>query len=221
MYKYSLVLLMLLGIGCSKKKMLGDNIKKIIPEKNRIYLFYRKTDSKNGIIAQSYNKWGSQMSHIAIGLTDEKNKFTIYHILEKDVKKTKNDIWSSTVEDFYQAKNEKIIGAEVWKSQEKISDAQLSKLRSTIDSLQKTNTKFDFDFDFNDHHKMYCSEFVYYLLHSISQFKISPSLSEKKLSGINKTFLGRSTLHYLPVDFLRTNKNFVEIYSEFDTESKK
>jgi hypothetical protein len=204
-------------LGCSIKETISEKIEKIVPQKNYIYLFYRKTDSKNGIIAQSYNRNNSKMSHIGIGFVDKDNNFLINHILEKNIKLSQNDIWSSSVDEFYN-KREKIVGGEVWISKKPLSDIQMASIKNCIDSIKATNVRFDFDFNFNDHKNMYCSEFAYVVLNKVSEFKIDSKLSSTKLKGLKKTFLGRSTLKYLPVDFLYLNHNFEKIYSNSETD---
>lgn len=200
-------------IACDKKKNISTEISNMNFDSNHIYLFFRETQSKNGIIAKSYNKYGSVMSHIGVGIYSETSGITIYHILEKE-KKIKNDIWKSKINDFYNNEVEKVSNGEVWKSVDTISSNNIKKIESLIDSIQNSKTKFDLKFDFADHSKMYCSEFVYYTLKDIKKFESShPHLFKTKLVGLKKTFVGKSEIEFLPVDFLYPNKNFVRIYS--------
>lgn len=212
MFKYFILLLIL--FSCSSKENISDELlKNVQPEKNYLYLVYRKTDTKNGIIAQSYNQYGSSMSHIGLAFLNEQGEFNIYHVLKKKGKDVKNDFWCSDFKEFYSDKEESIIGAEIYKSNFSLNEEEILKIKKSVDSLKLSSIKFDFSFNFNDKKKMYCSEFVYFILHSIGVLK-EPILCSKDIKGVHKAILGTSTLKYLPVDFLYSDKRFTKIYSK-------
>ncbi|WP_209389209.1 YiiX/YebB-like N1pC/P60 family cysteine hydrolase [Chryseobacterium sp. RR2-3-20] len=214
MWKY-LIILILFSCCSSKEQISTDIINNVNPEKNFLYIIYRKTDTKNGIVAQSYNQYGSTMSHVSIGVVSNHNEFNVFHLLKKKGRNIKNDFWISDLKGFFDDEDENITGAEIWKSNFQLSSQQLSKIKFTVDSLNSSPIKFDFSFDFENHDKMYCSEFVYFVLNKIDFYKYDKvSLCSKEISGIHKSLLGTSVLYYLPVDFLYVDQRFVKIYSK-------
>lgn len=169
-------------------------------KKQKIYLFYRETASKAGMISKSYNIHHSNYSHVGIGLCTG-NEIYVYHILNAEVNKqnlSKSDLIKETVKEFYSPKNDKVLGGEIFLV-EGISKNGLLNFRKVIKNLEYKKLKFDKKFTTKNDDNFYCSELVYYILHKIN-VKFNIEQTHKKLTGIDKIILKRDSISYYPAD---------------------
>lgn len=204
--KLYLVIVLIFFAQCSKKDHFSYNGTNF--EENQIYLFFRETDSKAGIVSKSYNVNNYSYSHVGIGGIIDK-KLMVYHILydEENTKEfKKSEFQIETVENFFNPKNDKVSSAAIVLVNDK-DNIDFFKFKETIENLKRKKLRFDKKFTTQDDDSFYCSELVYYILKK-SDNKISINLMKKKLTGIDKILLKRDWIIYYPTDIFFDNKKF-------------
>jgi hypothetical protein len=182
-------------------------------DQQKIYVVFRETDSKNGIVSKNYNVTSSTMTHVGIGFFDPKKKFKVYHIdlnaKDKDTKK--NDIIISPITEFFNPTDCEVLGGEVWEYNKNYRKEKFVTINNYIDSMSlKTNIKFDIDFDYEDSNKLYCSELVSKFLEKFSSYK--PHLITKKVNNLQRLYLKKDSIKYVPVDYFMQFSCFQQVY---------
>ncbi|MCH7525232.1 MAG: hypothetical protein IIC74_09580, partial [Bacteroidetes bacterium] len=71
--------------------------------------------------------------------------------------------------------------------------------------------KFDKLFTLQDSTKMYCSELIYKILYQIDSTNFNFKIHKRKLNGVYRTYFGKDTLEYYPVDVFQRNENIKKI----------
>lgn len=177
-----------------------------ILSKNKAYIIYRGTNTKEGIVAQSFNIRHPYASHIGIAINFE-NEWNVYHILAKKESDT-SSFFIEEINVFFENEKSNLKYAGIWE----ISSLSNGEYTDLVKELQlKDNFSFNFDMQFNsdDPNKLYCSEFIRNKLHKINPRKFDIPLTRKKLDKFYKNVLKRDTLYYYPVDIFQENENFV------------
>ncbi|MBS1549987.1 MAG: hypothetical protein JSS94_09025 [Bacteroidetes bacterium] len=169
-------------------------------EKQKVYLFFRETKSKAGVISKSYNIHHSKYSHVGIG-TNIGNQIYVFHILvgrNKVNKLNKSDLIKETISEFYNPKNEKVTAGEIFIIKG-ISKNDYFTFKKMVNDLEQRTLKFDKKFTTENDDNFYCSELVYYIINKISN-KYVIEQTHKQLTGIDKIVLNRDSISYYPVD---------------------
>lgn len=198
--------------SCTGKKESNTYIEGDL-NKNRIFLVFRETNSKNGFLAKEYNMTSSSVTHIGLGFFDD-NKFKIINIDNINQKDRENDILISSLDDFFNLKNYEVISGEIWEYHKDLKSEQIKRIARDIDSLYtKSNIRFDTKIDYNESEKMYCSELVSKLLDNFLEDDYKVELQKKKLAPVHRFYLRKDTIEYIPVDYFCTLTTFKKVYS--------
>ncbi|MCJ7933287.1 MAG: hypothetical protein MUW56_06520 [Chryseobacterium sp.] len=178
-------------------------------EKNTIYLYFRETKSKAGLISKSYNINNSNYSHVGIGGIIN-GKEQVYHILFwNDGKKHFTDLRIESIDDFFNPKNEKVLSGGVY-SVKNVTPYEYSKFTNVLDSIRQQRLAFDKKFESIDDNKFYCSELVISLLR-FTKRDFHLKKIKKKLTGIDAVILNRDSISYYPTDIFMNNENFTPV----------
>lgn len=170
--------------------------------RNKAYLLFRGTNSKEGVIAMEYSAYNKSISHVGIVVYLE-DEWRVYHILNS---RNKSDIRYEPLAYFFDVKNEKIHYAGIWKIGG-LSKEELSALKRMLKEFETTIVKFDRGFDSDDASKLYCSEFINYILHCVSPNKFYFPLHTIPLKRLHAIYLRRDSLSYYPVDAFQCHEN--------------
>ncbi|WGK64413.1 hypothetical protein [Croceiramulus getboli] len=192
------VFLVTLGVSC---QMEPGAIK--APQEEGVYLFFRGTRSKEGVVSQAYYLKHEYISHVALGYWQD-GDWVLYHVVNSA---QKNDLKKTDFSSFYAPQD--------------LTFAAFGKLRSEIDQVQLqrkiesdflAGVAFDLQFNLeNESTRMYCSEFLVHLLESTHPQFFHYAPIRKKLSGWHAKFLKRDSLDYYPADLLYYDRENVEI----------
>lgn len=198
------IILFLAAIFISKENSLINTIKEFEFEENVIYLVVRGTDSKAGWIAKEYNQTNKDATHIAIGVWEE-NEFRVFHVSD-ELSGRGDNLFDENIFDF--VSRDDLLYMSIWKINH-INSHTVNGIKVSLkNSIQKTQN-FDKEILIGNN-SFYCSEYVNEILerNEVSFFK-----KEKiKLQGIPKSFLGRDTLEYYPVDGFMKNDRVQKIF---------
>lgn len=206
---FVLLLLLTLLVNCNKQGHFFYKETEI--KKNQIYLFFRETKSKAGMVSKSYNINKSNYSHVAIGGVID-NKVLVYHILNdkyEGKKSRKSDLICEDIKKFYNSPDEEVLSGAIYKV-ENVTASDFVRFRKILNILKMRNLKFDKKFISADDENFYCSELVYYILKN-TKHDIELKLTRKKLTGIDAVLLKRDTIAYYPTDVFVKDKNFILI----------
>lgn len=161
-------------------------------EEKTVYIVLRGTDSKSGWIARKYNLIDKNASHVAIGLK-HKQQFKVFHISD-ELSERNDNLFDENIFDFIS--RDDLIYISIWKLK-RINTHTFHKIKKSIEKSTLINQEFDKKIMINNDF-YYCSEYVNDILESN---KIKIFYKEKiKINGIVKSYLGRDTLEYYPVD---------------------
>ncbi len=174
-----------------------------------MYLFFRGTETKEGIISKEFNLESKNISHVGLGVFINEN-LRIFHVINSN---KENHLECSSVFDFFDKKREVTYTA-IWKVKG-LTDSNLLELTEVIDSYKKKKIKFDFTFSGKEDNKLYCSEFVVEVLKKIDSIKFKFYKNKRKLNGFQSKFLRKDSLEYYPADVFLKNQYFVKVHESF------
>lgn len=212
LYYIASCLALSLIISCDKKYKNETDIVTHL-NKNRVFLVYRATDSKNGFIAKEYNITSSNLTHIGLGYF-ESNEFKIINIDNIRQVGRDNDILISSLEEYINLADCNVLDVEIWEYYKDMKSEQITELIKIADSLyNKSSIRFDDKIDYKESDKMYCSELVSNLLNRIIMNEYEVKTFKKKLPPIHQYVLKKDTLEYISVDYFTTLSTFKKVYS--------
>lgn len=175
-------------------------------EEKSIYIVARSTQTKEGLVASSFNIQNKVLSHVGIGYV-EKNKLNVYNVSNYKTNNKGSSLLKETFEEFINEKG--IIYYSIWKY--KPNENTFNSFRTKLDEIGSTVQKFDNEFRL-DNKDLYCSELVYNLLKELQLTSFLPQTRE--LGMMYSLALGRKTLKYIPVDFFLSEKKFKIVHEE-------
>jgi hypothetical protein len=174
-----------------------------------VYLFFRGTETKEGIISKEFNLESKYISHVGLGIFIDGN-LKIFHVINSN---KENHLECSSLYNFFDKKKEVTYTA-IWKVED-LTDSNLLELTEVINSFKKKKIRFDLTFSGKDDNKLYCSEFVVEVLNKIDPIKFKFDKSKRKLNGFQSKFLRKDSLEYYPADVFLNNQNFLKIHESF------
>ena len=177
-------------------------------DKQSVYLIFRGTQSKEGLIVKDFNIKDSKATHVGI-LLYQIPGWHVAHVMQTH---SKNDFLFQPAEDFLAAEN-KIKYVSLWKIAG-FGKNEIAKLEKVFDSLKTEKIGFDLTFTGRLDSKKYCSEFVCEALQAAKEGCFHFPKYVKRLSPAESIFLKRDSLYYYPVDIFQTDRRFTKIYSE-------
>jgi hypothetical protein len=174
-------------------------------DKNEIYLVYRGTNTKEGIISKEFTLKNKNASHVGIAIFN-KEKWSVYHILNN--RNAKSDLINEDFSTFYNIENENIKYSSIWKINN-LDSIDKEKIRLQLKIMESLILTFDTAFSIeNGKENFYCSEFIVFVLENANNKNFKFDLHKVKLKSIYKSILRKDSLVYYPVDLFQFNKNF-------------
>lgn len=177
------------------KKSLFSGLETLDFEEDTVYLVFRFTDSKGGILAREYNIGNENVSHVGLGILSD-NKLIIYHT-DTELSQRGDNLFIQTLDEFTDREDLKSLKIM------KLKNINFDDLFIIKNNLKKSLEKplyFDMEFLLGNN-KFYCSEYVTDILGNTNIYY----KHKKSLSGIAREFLKRDTLIYYPVDSYNTS----------------
>jgi hypothetical protein len=174
-------------------------------DKDEIYLVYRGTDSKEGILSKEYSMRNKNASHVGFAVYTS-GKWTVHHVMRS--KHLDSDFLKTGICEFFDVNEKKIKYASVYSIND-FSEKDKHNLLKELEKLTRLDVIFDRAFlHTNGEDKLYCSEMIVNALMEVDETRFDFQPHKKKLKSLHSKFLGRDTLHYYPVDIFQYDKNF-------------
>jgi hypothetical protein len=168
------------------------------PEK--IYIVARGTQSKGGLLAQSFNRMDKQITHVGIGFYTGK-AFRIYNV--SDVRSPSGSALTVDSIDSFTAGNE-MRYLSIWECDN--DPEELAMAKKICNDFQKKQITFDPSFRISRDDTLYCSEFCSEVFRKIDAAKFQFQPRTITLSNaLYQRVLRTKTLTYFPVDFFQGN----------------
>lgn len=204
-YFIAVIALTMTAIFLFSRDSLIKNINNIEFEEKTIYIVLRGTDSKSGWIAKKYNHIDNNASHVAIGLKYDQ-QFKVIHISD-ELSERNDNLFHENIYDFIS--RDDLIYVSIWKLK-KIDINTFHKIKESIEKSTFTIQEFDKKIMINNDF-YYCSEYVNDIL-EYNNIKIFYK-KKIKINGIVKSYLGRDTLEYYPVDGFMESERVENIFT--------
>jgi hypothetical protein len=190
-------------VSCSNKNRIFKDLN--LNEK-KIYLFFRGTETKEGIIAKKYNIINKDISHVGIGYFHKnENEFLIYHVINSN-KDTNLEI--SSLNTFFIENDFKTVYCSIWEITNK---QKTDRIISILNSYKEREIKFDLLFTGKNDNKLYCSEFIVNVLNEIDSVSFTFKKQKMKLKPLYSKILKKDTLYFYPADIFILNPFFKNI----------
>ncbi len=199
--KYLQIISFVFLFNCSKTSYDYSNL---LLDEEQVYIVYRGTETKLGGIARGFNLNDSFSSHVGF-LIFKNNTWLVYHVLDKNDNQSALRI--QKMKDFFDIKKERVFYASLWKINT-CSSKETKGIREYIMDYEDLKIVFNKNFSTNEPNRLYCSEFIVKVLYKSDSLKYKFEKSKRKLTGVFKSYLGRDTLSYYPVDVFQNNNNF-------------
>ncbi|PPK97038.1 permuted papain-like amidase YaeF/Yiix C92 family enzyme [Nonlabens xylanidelens] len=167
---------------------------------NSVYIIYRTTNSKFGIISSDYNVTDESFTHVGLLLMTKGNSL-VYHVMP-DYNDSSGHLRIDKFEEFIDEKSQNLTEFRIFK----LDDFDVGRVRLVLQNMVASDIRFDKKFDLNDD-KFYCSEFVCHVLGNANDQFACKVYKKDNLIAIDRAFLNRDTLFYYPVDGLLINKD--------------
>jgi len=200
--KYLHIISFVALFSCNKTNFQYDNI---LLDEEQIYIVYRGTKTKLGNIARDFNLKDKFSSHVGF-LIFKNNTWLVYHVLDEN--DNQSDLRIHKIKDFLDINKERVFYASLWKINT-CGSKEVKAIREYIMDYEDLKIVFNRNFSTNEPNRLYCSEFIVKVLRKSDTLKYKFEKSKLKLTGVFKSYLGRDTLSYYPVDIFQDNKKFI------------
>ena len=187
-----------------KKKDFDINID--ILDKEKCYLVFRGTNTKEGLVSKAYNISNNKPTHIGICIFQD-SEWIVYHVLsprKKDVTALINESFDA----FFDVRKESICNASIWLINN-ITTSETSKLRKQLHKYEQIKLEFDLTFKSKDTTKLYCSKFVNDVLMYVNSKKFKFETYKAKLKPLHSVYLAQDSLEYYPVDLFQFTEHIL------------
>ncbi|WP_296381044.1 hypothetical protein [Winogradskyella sp.] len=195
-------LVAILFFGCSneyKRQVVNLGL-----NKEKAYLIFRGTNTKEGFFAREFNIKDTLSSHVGFTLFDS-SRWNVFHVLEN--KNSTTDYNVEILDGFLNKEKNKVFYYSLWEI-ESLKLEEIDSLRKIIKRYKSKKITFDKNFSHKDSTKLDCSEFICEALNKINSDKFNFEFHKRELKGIYKTYFKKDTLEYYPVDMFQSNANF-------------
>ncbi len=166
-------------------------------DKEKWYLVFRGTNTKEGLVSKEYNKSNNKPSHVGICMYQDP-EWLVYHVLSPR-KKDSTALIIENIDSFFDVEKESIYNASIYVI-DNLTTYEILKLKRQLQKYEKLNLQFDLSFKSKDTTKVYCSKFVRDLLRNVNNRKFKVETSKVKLKPLHSVYLGQDSLEYYPVD---------------------
>ena len=174
--------LLLVCYNCNRNKQSSILSEKKL-DKEKVYIVFRGTDTKEGSIAKEFNLNNTILTHVGF-LVFHNDEWNVVHILNSD---KKSDLQSEKLNSFFNTKKEQLFHASIW-SINNLNNKQDKDLRMELLAYNDSIIKFDRYFDIEDTTKLYCSQFVINVLKKIDSQKFTFKPHKVKLKGFYRLY---------------------------------
>ncbi|RYG47863.1 MAG: hypothetical protein EOO01_14260 [Chitinophagaceae bacterium] len=173
------------------------------PPEHHIFFLGRASTVKSSLIAKEFNITDSLISHVGIGII-EHGALRIYHVEDK----AGNAFSACTLDEFLSFG---IFYYCVYSLP--LSSGSLERIVNLL--KEHPPVKFDKNLRLNND-DLYCSEFAYQILTSVEPEKfLQPPVTKKVTDQFARSYLGRDSISYIPVDFFLMYPGIRKIVSAF------
>ncbi len=190
-------------VHCKNK---GSDLKTDILDKEKCYLVFRGTNTKEGLVSKEYNISSKKPSHVGICIFQDSN-WIVYHVLSPR-KKNSTALIIENLEVFFDVRKESIYNASIWVI-DNLTTYEILKLRTQLNKYEQINLKFDLSFKSKDTTKLYCSKFVNDVLINVNNKKFKFETSKVKLKPFHSVYLAQDSLEYYPVDLFQLTEHIL------------
>jgi hypothetical protein len=205
LYKFSIYIgLILVLLGC-KQPVKPAFYYEVELNEDTVYLAYRGTNSKQGVVARRYNNLDSPASHVGILLFSDAT-WKVYHVIPALEKGSAFIV--SEINDYYSFQKENLFFASIWS----INDLSINERGGLEDELSILETKqifFDALFEENGPDQLYCSEMIVKVLEHVNPQKYLFKKTKKRLTTLHARYLGKDSINFYPVDIFQASPQFV------------
>ncbi len=184
----------------------GSDLKTDILDKEKCYLVFRGTNTKEGLVSKEYNISSKKPSHVGICIFQDSN-WIVYHVLSPR-KKNSTALIIENLEVFFDVRKESIYNASIWVI-DNLTTYEILKLRTQLNKYEQINLKFDLSFKSKDTTKLYCSKFVNDVLINVNNKKFKFETSKVKLKPFHSVYLAQDSLEYYPVDLFQLTEHIL------------
>jgi len=155
-----------------------------------IYIVTRGTNEKRELIADNFNLYNKNITHVGIGIW-KNNNLLIYNLMPTE---DKNNLIIDNLLTFFNRDN--IYYKAIYSCA--INSSNMNLLINKLTNLKSINLKYDYEFSIHNDN-FYCSEFVAYLLNNLEDFDFKTTISD-------------SCFEYYPADFFLSDPRFKLVY---------
>ena len=184
----------------------GSDLKTDILDKEKCYLVFRGTNTKEGLVSKEYNISSNKPSHVGICIFQD-SKWKVYHVLSPR-KKNSTALIIQNLEVFFDVRKESIYNASIWVI-DNLTTYEILKLRTQLNEYEQIILKFDLSFKSKDTTKLYCSKFVNDVLINVNNKKFKFETSKVKLKPLHSVYLAQDSLEYYPVDLFQLTEHIL------------
>ena len=185
-----------------KKKDFG--LRSDILDKEKCYLVFRGTNTKEGLVSKEYNISNKKPTHVGICVFQD-SKWIVYHVLSPR-KKNSTALIYEKFDIFFDVRKESIYNASIWVIDD-LTTSEILRLRTQLSKYEQVHLKFDLSFKSKDTTKLYCSKFVKDVLTNVNNKKFKFETSKVKLKPLHSVYLAQDSLEFYPVDlFQKSNR---------------
>lgn len=187
-------------------KRSNSDLNTSILDKEKCYLVFRGTNTKEGIVSKEFNISNNKSSHVGICIF-QGSKWNVYHVLSPK-KKNSTAFIKENFDAFFDISKESIYSAGIWVIN-KLSTNEISKLKIQLNKYEQVNLKFDLSFRSEDTTKLYCSKFVNDVLKNVNNEKFKFQTTKVKLKPLHSVYLAQDSLEYYPVDLFQNTEHIL------------
>jgi hypothetical protein len=184
-------------VYCKNK---GSDINTDMLDKEKCYLVFRGTGTKEGLVSAAYNISNNKPSHVGICIFQD-SEWIVHHVLSPR-KKNITALINENIEVFLDVKKESIYNASIWLI-DNLTTYEVLKLKTQLKKYKQIHLKFDLSFKSEDTTKLYCSKFVNDVLKNVNNKKFKFETFKVKLKPLHSVYLAQDSLDYYPVDLFQ------------------
>lgn len=171
--------------------------------KEKSFIIFRGTKTKQGFYARDFNIKDTLSSHVGLLMFKKGIGWRVFHV--SDYNDIVTDFREMSIVSFLN-EEEKITSASVWE----VNISKRIKLLNELESYHSKKIIFDKYFSLKDSTRLYCSEFVCNVLKKVDSSKYNYPFEQRELKGIYKTYFRRDTLKYYPVDIFQFDRKNIK-----------
>lgn len=175
-----------------------------ILDKDKCYLVFRGTTTKEGLVSKEYNISNDKPTHVGICIFQDA-QWVVYHVLSP-TKKNSTALFNESLEIFLDVNKESIYNVSIWVINN-LTDQEMFKLTTLLKKYEQIHLNFDLTFKSKDTTNLYCSKFVNNVLMNATNRKFNFKPIRAKLKPLHSVYLAQDSLEYYPVDLFQHDEH--------------